>query len=294
MTKTSRPDVDEHAVSTLKRDVEAMDLDARDGVEELRSRTVVDRLLDTLEQGDVRAATRQGDGVWKAEPWVKRGILAAFRLGRIRAMGDGDLTYVDVDSLPPRRFDESQRIRIVPGGTAVRRGAHLGNGTICMPPAYVNVGAYVGSHSMVDSHALVGSCAQVGSRVHLSAAVQVGGVLEPVGAVPVVIEDDVFVGGGCGIYEGCIVRAAAVLAPGVILSRSTPVYDLVEERVIRADKDVPLEIPSGAVVVPGTRPATSAFARSEGVSVYAPVIVKYRDQRTDAATVLEQSLRDLG
>ena len=255
------------------------------------AREAIERLLDALEAGSIRAAEPGQDGRWKANGWVKSGILAAFRLGKLSSFESGSLSFVDLDTFPPRHFDETGGVRIVPGGSAVRRGSHLGRGTICMPPSYVNVGAYVGDGSMVDSHALVGSCAQIGSRVHLSAAVQIGGVLEPPGALPVIVEDDVFVGGGCGIYEGCMVRQGAVLAPGVILSRSTPVYDLVNERVVRAGDDGRLEIPSRAVVVPGSRPASTEFARSESISLYAPVIVKYRDAVTDAATALEDGLR---
>jgi len=255
------------------------------------AREAIERLLDALEAGTIRAAEPDADGRWMVNNWIKSGILAAFRLGKLSSFESGSLSFVDLDTLPPRQFDVAGGVRIVPGGSAVRRGAYLGRGTICMPPSYVNVGAYVGDGSMVDSHALVGSCAQIGNRVHLSAAVQIGGVLEPPGALPVIVEDDVFIGGGCGIYEGCIVRQGAVLAPGVILSRSTPVYDLVNERVLRARGGSSLEIPSRAVVVPGSRPASTEFARSEGISLYAPVIVKYRDVRTDAATALEVALR---
>lgn len=283
----------ENKIRSLRAELEGLEGRDQNGVDFGDARRLIDRFLDALESGGIRAASPTPDGVWRVHPWVKSGILAAFRLGRITSFGHGDLTFVDVDTLPPRKFDEGSRLRIVPGGTAIRRGAHLGEGTVCMPPAYVNVGAFVGERTMVDSHALVGSCAQIGARVHLSAATQIGGVLEPVGVLPVVVEDDVFVGGGCGIYEGCIIRRGAVLAPGVILSRSTPVFDLVNARILRAENENPLEIPEGAVVVPGSRPLDSEFARSNGVSVYAPVIIKYRDEKTDAATVLEQSLRNV-
>lgn len=262
------------------------------GDDKTDAKRVIRQLLDGLEEGAVRAATRQEDGVWSVNEWVKRGILAAFRAGSLTFYESGALSFVDLDTLPPRRFDQASRVRVVPGGSSVRRGAHIGRGTICMPPSYVNVGAFVGADSMVDSHALVGSCAQIGDRVHLSAAVQIGGVLEPPGALPVIVEDDAFVGGGCGVYEGCIVRRAAVLAPGVIISRATPVYDLVNERVLRGTREAPLEIPPGAVVVPGSRPAEIPFARAQGISVYTPVIVKYRDERTDASTALEHALRE--
>ena len=248
-------------------------------------------LLEGLNAGIIRAATRQADGRWLVHGWVKTGILLGFRLGRIMHVEAGPLHFFDKDTYPPRRLSPDSGVRIVPGGSAVRSGAYLAPGVVCMPPMYVNVGAYVGEGTMIDSHALVGSCAQVGRRVHLSAAAQLGGVLEPAGALPVILEDDVFVGGGCGIYEGCLVRAGAVLAPGVILTRATRLYDLVREQVLTADADGTLEVPAGAVVVPGSRPATSPFARTHGLALYTPVIVKYRDARTDAATTLEDVLR---
>ncbi len=256
-------------------------------------RATLDALLSALEHGTIRAAQRTAAGVWRAVPWVKQGILLAFRAGAIREMSprDGPFRFFDKDTLPVRPLTLADGVRIVPGGSTIRRGAFVARGVVCMPPMYVNVGAYVGAATMVDSHALVGSCAQIGERVHLSAAVQVGGVLEPINATPVVIEDDVFVGGNCGIYEGTTVRARAVLAPGVLLTRGTPVYDLVHETVHRATSDAPLEIPSGAVVVPGARAVQSAWGREHGLSLYAAVIVKYRDPGTDAATTLEQWLR---
>src|SRR5262249_5800133 len=195
-------------------------------------------------------------------------------------------------ALTTQGFDVDRGVRIVPGGSTVRRGAFVGSSVVCMPPMFINVGAYVGAGTMVDSHALIGSCAQIGERVHVSAAAQVGGVLEPVNATPVVIEDDAFIGGNCGVYEGTIVRKRAVLAPGVLLTRGTPVYDTVKEKVYRAEGDAPLEIPEGAVVVPGARRAASGgWAQEFGLALYAPVIVKYRDAATDAATALESSLR---
>ncbi len=249
-------------------------------------------LKQALQLGQVRAAERGADGVWHANTWVKAGILLGFRLGVLREAGvAGPMVFFDKDTygLRPTRSDEG--IRIVPGGTAVREGAFLARGVIAMPPSYVNVGAYVDEGTMIDSHALVGSCAQVGKRVHLSAAAQLGGVLEPAGALPVIIEDDVLVGGNCGVYEGTVVRARAVLAPGVILSAGTTVVDLVHDRVIRREGMHPLEIPAGAVVVPGSRPVTSGVGAARGIALYAPVIVKYRDARTDAAVVLEELLR---
>jgi 2,3,4,5-tetrahydropyridine-2-carboxylate N-succinyltransferase len=256
-------------------------------------------MLDALETGAVRAAERTDGGVWNAVPWVKRGILLGFRIGRVVPMpdegaepvDDRPAAFFDKHTYPPRAFTLRHGVRVVPGGTAIRRGAYVAPGVVCMPPAYVNVGAYVGGGTMVDSHALVGSCAQVGERVHLSAAAQIGGVLEPVNAAPVVIEDDVIVGGNCGVYEGTVVRARAVLAAGVVLTRGTPVFDLVNERVYRAEGGRPLEIPPAAVVVPGARAVRGPWAASEGLSLQTPVIVKYRDEKTDLATALEQWLR---
>ena len=261
---------------------------------------VVAELLARLEGGSLRSATRGADGSWAAVPWVKRGILVAFRRGRITpvtAPGGGPVdagapaAFLDKHNLPVRRFAVEAGVRVVPGGSAVRRGAYLGPGVVCMPPMYVNVGAWVGAGSMIDSHALVGSCAQIGERVHLSAAAQIGGVLEPVGAAPVVVEDDVLVGGNAGVYEGTVVRRGAVLAAGVILTRGTPVFDLVREEVYRADPTGPLEIPEDAVVVPGGRGVARAWGRSRELSLYTPVIVKYRDAGTDLATALEGWLR---
>ena len=257
---------------------------------------MVDALLGALERGAVRAAQRDDDGAWHAVPWVKRGILLGFRVGRlvdmsVRGTTGGALPFFDKHTYPPQPMTTDNGVRIVPGGSSVRRGAYLAPGVVCMPPMYVNVGAWVGPGTMVDSHALVGSCAQVGARVHLSAAAQIGGVLEPVNAAPVVIEDDVLVGGNCGVYEGTIVRARAVLAAGVVLTRGTPVYDLVHERVYRADGDRPLEIPPSAVVVPGARQITRGWGEQQGLALQTPVIVKYRDERTDLATALEGWLR---
>ena len=221
---------------------------------------------------------------------MKRGILLGFRFGRLTRY-DGELSFVDKDTYPIRRFDVSQNVRIVPGGSSIRRGAYIASGVVCMPPMYVNVGAYVDGGTMVDSHALIGSCAQIGKRVHVSAAAQIGGVLEPVNAAPVVIEDDVLVGGNCGVYEGTIVRSRAVLAAGVVLTRGTPVFDLARETVYRGSADQPLEIPEAAVVVPGARAVTSGWGAEHRLSLQAPVIVKYRDEKTDLATTLEAWLR---
>jgi 2,3,4,5-tetrahydropyridine-2-carboxylate N-succinyltransferase len=251
----------------------------------------VDELLDALERGTLRAALRAADGRWHAVPWVKRGILLGFRAGELREYQSGPLSFVDKHTYPARSFGIEDNVRVVPGGSSIRRGAYVGAGVVCMPPMYVNVGAYIGAGTMVDSHALVGSCAQIGERVHISAAAQIGGVLEPVNAAPVVIEDDVLIGGNCGVYEGTIVRTRAVLAAGVILTRGTPVFDLVSETVYRASADRPLEIPEAAVVVPGTRTIRSGWGAEQQLGLQAPVIVKYRDEKTDLATALESWLR---
>jgi 2,3,4,5-tetrahydropyridine-2,6-dicarboxylate N-succinyltransferase len=245
-----------------------------------------------LNAGTVRAAERDSDGTWQANAWVKSGILLGFRLGRIEpAATGGPFPFYDKDTYPLRHFGPDDGIRIVPGGSAIRDGCYVARGVVCMPPMYINVGAWIGEGTMVDSHALVGSCAQIGRRVHLSAAAQIGGVLEPAGALPVIIEDDVLVGGNCGVYEGTVVRERAVLAPGTLLTGGTAVFDLVHDRVYRRDGDRPLEIPAGAVVVPGTRPVKSGAGAKAGLALYAPVIVKYRDEKTDIATTLEQWLR---
>jgi 2,3,4,5-tetrahydropyridine-2-carboxylate N-succinyltransferase len=246
-------------------------------------------LLGALESGRLRAAERGGDGAWNARPWVKKAILLGFRGSSLAvfpgagALGGGE--FFDKTAYPPRRFDLEAGVRLVPGGSAIRRGAYVARGVVVMPPAYVNVGAYVDEGTMVDSHALVGSCAQIGRRVHLSAAAQVGGVLEPAGARPVVVEDDAFVGGLVGLFEGVVVRRRAVLASGVVLTASTPIVDLVHGREWRG------EVPEGAVVVPGTRPARGAYAAERGIQLATPVIVKYREASTDAATALEDALR---
>lgn len=249
-------------------------------------------LRDALEEGAVRAANPNDASAtgWQVNAWVKRGILLGFRLGKLAESGDG-LSFVDKHTYPARRFAAADGVRVVPGGSSVRAGAYVAKGVVCMPPMYVNVGAYVDEGTMVDSHALVGSCAQIGKRVHLSAAAQVGGVLEPVNASPVILEDDVLVGGNCGIYEGTIVRKRAVLAAGTILTRGTPVYDVVHGEVLRADGETPLIIPEGAVVVPGSRAVNKGKAQEWGLSVYTPVIVKYRDEKTELSLVLEELLR---
>ena len=247
--------------------------------------------LAELEKGSIRAAVRDADGVWNVQAWVKEGILAAFKFGVAAEFASGSLSFIDKDTIPPRRFKVQDGVRIVPGGSSIRRGAYVGKGVVMMPPAFVNVGAFVDDETMIDSHALVGSCAQIGKRVHLSAGAQIGGVLEPVGNVPVVIEDDVVVGGNSGIYEGTIVRGRAVIGAGVVLTGSTPVYDIVRGQVYRRTKERPLEIPFGAVVIPGTRTLKGNFAEKHQLQIASPIIVKYRDEKTDSSTALEDALR---
>jgi 2,3,4,5-tetrahydropyridine-2,6-dicarboxylate N-succinyltransferase len=251
----------------------------------------INLFLAELEKGTIRAAMRDVDGIWNAQAWVKEGILQAFRFGMLAEFASGSLSFVDKDTIPPRRFKIADGIRIVPGGSSLRRGAFVGKGVVVMPPAFVNVGAYVDEETMIDSHALVGSCVQIGKRVHLSAAAQIGGVLEPIGNVPVIIEDDVVVGGNCGIYEGTVVRSRAVIGAGVVLTGSTPVYDVVRGQIYRRTPDRPLEIPFGAVVIPGSRPLKGAFAEQHQLSLATPMIIKYRDEKTDSATALEEALR---
>lgn len=249
-----------------------------------------------LNQGEVRAAQpSEGDGSeegWVVNSWVKKGILLGFRLGTIRDYSPAaHFRYFDKNTFPLKALSRENGVRIVPGGTSLRDGCYVASGVVIMPPAYINVGAYVDDGTMVDSHALVGSCAQVGKRVHISAATQIGGVLEPIGALPVIVEDDVMIGGNCGIYEGTIIKRRAVIGAGVVLTGSTPVFDTVKGVVYRRTPDHPLVIPEGAVVIQGSRHIDGEFARQHQIAVYTPVIVKYRDERTDAATALEESLR---
>ena len=244
-----------------------------------------------LTQGKIRAAETI-NGEWRVNIWVKQGILLGFRIGELTETGAAaGLSFVDKDTFPARPFTIKDRVRLVPGGSSVREGAYVAPSVICMPPMFINVGAYVDEGTMVDSHALVGSCAQIGKRVHLSAAAQIGGVLEPVNATPVIIEDDVLVGGNCGVFEGTLVRARAVLGAGTILTRSTPLYDIVRGQMYRAAADKPLEVPENAVVVPGSRALKKGHAAEWGLSLYAPVIVKYRDEKTDQRIELEEWLR---
>jgi 2,3,4,5-tetrahydropyridine-2-carboxylate N-succinyltransferase len=270
-----------------------------DAIGQSESLHAFDRLRDALEDGTVRAAEPDATHHtgYRVNTWVKRGILLGFRIGVLTEMdgvhplGQSVLTFVDKSTYPVRRFTAEQGIRIVPGGSSVRSGAYLARGVIMLPPAYVNVGAFVDEDTLIDSHALVGSCAQIGKRVHLSAAAQIGGVLEPINASPVIIEDDVLVGGNTGVYEGTIVRSRAVLASGVILTRGTPVYDIPNNTIYKATPGTPLTIPSGAVVVAGARAVQTGPGKDLGLSVYTPIIVKYRDEKTDLSTTLEDLLR---
>ena len=275
----------------LREQIEA--LAARTGNQfTVEERSLFDEFKTALNKGEIRAAERSDEGGWRVNSWVKQGILLGFRMGRLVDMSAStNLRFFDKDTYPARPTAIEDNVRIVPGGSSIRDGAYVAPVVVCMPPMYVNVGAYVDEGTMIDSHALVGSCAQIGKRVHLSAAAQVGGVLEPVGAVPVIIEDDVLVGGGCGVYEGTIVHERAVLAAGTILTGSTPVYDLARDKIYQRTPETPLEIPAGAVVVPGSRSVRSETGRAWGLSLYAPVIVKYRDEKTDRAVQLEDYLR---
>ena len=254
-------------------------------------RKTLEAFLDRLDSGEIRAAEKEGEH-WRVNTWVKQGILAGFRMGTLTDQSVNQrFRFFDKDTYPLKPLELESGVRMVPGGSSIRRGSYVSPGVTCMPPMYINVGAYVDEGTMVDSHALVGSCAQIGKRVHLSAAAQIGGVLEPIGALPVIIEDEVLVGGNCGVYEGTIVRRGSVLAAGVILTRGTPVHDLTRETVLRGSAENPLEIPEGAVVVPGARAVPSPYGKAHGLSVYTPVIVKYRDWKTEKSVQLEDWLR---
>jgi 2,3,4,5-tetrahydropyridine-2-carboxylate N-succinyltransferase len=250
-----------------------------------------DALKAELNAGRVRAAEKIGDA-WRVNSWVKKGILLGFRIGALQDMSVNDhFVYYDKSTYPLKSISINDGVRIVPGGSSIRDGCYLGRGVTCMPPMYINVGAYVGDGTLIDSHVLVGSCAQIGERVHLSAGAQIGGVLEPVGSLPVIIEDEVLVGGNCGVYEGTIVRQGAVLGSGVILTGAMPVYDLVKDEIYRRTSERRLEIPANAVVIAGTRPVTQGRGHELGLAIYTPVIVKYRDEKTGQSTQLEDLLR---
>lgn len=256
-------------------------------------RKVFEEFKTALRTGAIRSAEKDSAGNWKANAWVKQGILLGFKMGKMIEMSLETETFkfFDKETYPLRPMTLEDKIRIVPGGSTIRDGSFVAQNVVLMPPCYVNVGAYVEEGTMIDSHALVGSCAQIGKRVHISAAAQIGGVLEPVNANPVVIEDDCLIGGNTGVYEGVIVREKVVLASGVILTRSTPVFDLVKGEVLKSTPEKTLEIPAGAVVVQGSRQITNGFGKENGLSLYAPIIVKYRDKKTDASTKLEDYLR---
>ena len=281
-------------MTDLARDIAAL-FDQGTAAPRDAAREAFVRLRAELAAGRVRAAEPDAASPtgWRVNVWVKQGILLGFRFGDLADMtvDHGRWPFFDKDTMPLKRFEPSSGVRIVPGGSSVRDGAFLAAGVICMPPMYINIGAWVGEGTLVDSHALVGSCAQIGARVHLSAAAQIGGVIEPVGAMPVIVEDDVLVGGNCGVYEGAIVKRRAVLASGTILTGSTPLYDLPNSRIITPAAGQPLVVPEGAVVVPGARAVTVGAGPEWGLSLATPVIVKYRDERTDARTELERWIR---
>ena len=274
----------------LRENIEALfakaEFDAAD-------RDVFEEFKVALRRGEIRSAEKDADGNWHANAWVKQGILLGFKMGGMIEMSQPteSFRFFDKETFPLRPMTLDDKVRIVPGGSTIRDGSYVAPNVVLMPPCYVNVGAYVDEGTMIDSHALVGSCAQIGKRVHISAAAQIGGVLEPINANPVVIEDDVLVGGNTGVYEGTVVRRRSVLASGVILTRSTPLFDLPNERIIKGSADAPLEVPEGAVVVQGSRQISAGFGKANGLSIYAPIIVKYRDEKTDASTKLEDYLR---
>lgn len=278
--------------SRLQEQIETL-FDSKPETYEEEDQAVFESFLELLNEGRIRAAEPDSSeqSGWRVNSWVKKGILLGFRMGSTVQMSNEDTQFFDKSTYPLKRITAGHGIRIVPGGSSVRTGCFLGRGVTCMPPMYINVGAYVGDGTMIDSHALVGSCAQVGQHCHISAASQIGGVLEPVGAMPVIIEDNVLVGGNCGIYEGTVVKRRAVLGTGTILNRSTPVYDLVRGDVYRATDEQPLVIPEAAVVVAGSRAIQHGPGKDWGISLYTPVIVKYRDAGTDAKVQLEDLLR---
>lgn len=279
------------AMDELRREIERLYGMGAGASNDPHAREVFLLFRDALTAGKIRAAEKV-DGSWRTNAWVKQGILLGFRIGKLVESGDPQvLAFVDKDTYPARFFAASEQVRVIPGGSSVRSGAYVASSVVCMPPMFINVGAYVDEGAMVDSHALVGSCAQVGKRVHISAAAQVGGVLEPINASPVIIEDDVLIGGNCGVYEGTQVGARAVLGAGVILTRSTPLFDTVKGEIYRATATEPLRVPENAVVVPGSRAITRGKAAAWGLSLYTPVIVKYRDERTDRGVELEDILR---
>ncbi len=281
-------------MSELQTDIEQL-FDLGDRAEALMARAAFVRLRDALSDGSVRAAEPDAEAItgWRVNSWVKKGILLGFRFGRLVdvSMDHGKWPFFDKDTMPIKTLALDRQVRLVPGGSAVREGAYIGRGVICMPPMYINIGAYVGECTLVDSHALVGSCAQIGAKVHISAGAQIGGVIEPVGALPVIIEDEVLVGGNTGIYEGAVVKRRAVIGAGTVLTGSTPIYDLPNGRILKPADGLPIVIPEGAVVVPGARAVTVGAGKDWGLSLATPVIVKYRDDKTDTRTELERWIR---
>ena len=279
---------------TLQQDITAL-FEQGSAAPKDAARTAFLRLRDDLAAGRVRAAEPDASAPtgWRVNVWVKQGILLGFRVGDLADMtvDHGKWPFFDKDTMPMKKLTPANNVRVVPGGSSIREGAYLAPGVICMPPMYINIGAWVGEGTLVDSHALVGSCAQIGAKVHLSAAAQIGGVIEPVGAMPVIVEDEVLVGGNCGVYEGAIVKRRAVLASGTIITGSTPIYDLPNSRIITPQPGQPLVVPEGAVVVPGARAVTVGAGKEWGLSLATPVIVKYRDEKTDARTELERWIR---
>jgi 2,3,4,5-tetrahydropyridine-2-carboxylate N-succinyltransferase len=277
---------------TLQKDIELLYSKTKlTEKEQKRANVVFNELVKLLNKGEVRSA-EYTNGMWKANPWVKQGILLGFRIGKLKDQSiDDEFRYFDKNTLKLKHIKLKDNIREVPGGSSIRDGCYVGKGVICMPPMYINIGAYVDDNTLIDSHALVGSCAQLGKNIHLSAAAQIGGVLEPINSVPVIIEDDVMIGGNAGIYEGTIVKRRTVIGAGCIITGSTPVYDTVKGKVYRKTKDEPLVIPENAVVVAGSRPLKTQYGIENNLSVYTPVIIKYRDEKTDASTALEESLR---
>ncbi len=278
-------------MTTLQNDIERLYEQKLSGADIDRALKVFSKFKFFLNKGEVRAAQKT-NGAWIVNDWVKKGILLGFRLGEMEDVSiNSQFKFFNKTTFQLKQLQLSDGVRIVPGGSSIRDGAYVASGVICIPPMFINVGAYVDEGTMVDSHALVGSCAQIGKRVHLSAASQIGGVLEPVGAMPVIIEDDVFIGGNCGIYEGTMVQRGAVLAAGVILTSGTKVYDVVKQKVYQKEADSPLTIPENAVVIPGSRPMANDWAKAQGLQVSTPIIMKYRDEKTSAAVVLEEVLR---
>lgn len=278
-------------MTTLQNDIERVYQEELSGADVDRALKIFSKFKFFLNKGEIRAAEKV-NGAWKVNDWVKKGILLGFRLGEMEDVSiNSQFTFFNKSTFQLKQLHLSDGVRVVPGGSSIRDGAYVAKGVICIPPMFINVGAYVDEGTMVDSHALVGSCAQVGKHVHLSAASQLGGVLEPVGAMPVIIEDDVFIGGNCGVYEGTIVQRGAVLAAGVILTSGTRVYDVVKEKMYQRDGNRPLTIPENAVVIPGSRPMANDWAKAQGLQVSTPIIIKYRDEKTSAAIVLEEVLR---